>query len=432
VIAAWRTLDAERDVAAPGAAPEPAPPFAPIDEIDAELFETAPPPPQGPGPQLSTREVIEQARAAARAQRGEEVPLEVRAKVEPKAAGGRFFQGFGGRPRRENTTLQTALMIAGGAAFFSVSAAGLTLLQGEQAREEARATPPLSPAPRAAMALSAPGPTAPMLAAAALTAPAGPSVDSRDFAKVHSDVEAGAPGALETLQGLAAGGHAQAQLYLGQLYDEGGAGLVRNPAQARRLTALAAEAGEVKAMHNLGVYLFEGEGGPADATAAAVWFRRAAEAGLVESQYNLGLLYQSGSGVARDAGQARQWFTRAAARGDVDARRALAALAPPTQTLAAKAPAAIATPAAPPPAAQARATAPRTPPPRPAPTATAAAGASPNVQQAQVILTRLGYYQGPADGLSNEAYKVALFRYQKDQRDHAPGPRPPGAEIAER
>ena len=41
-----------------------------------------------------------------------------------------------------------------------------------------------------------------------------------------------------------------------------------------------------------------------------------------------------------------------------------------------------------------------------------------------MILTRLGYYEGPADGRSNEAYKVALFRYQKDQRDKAAGPKP--------
>ena len=53
------------------------------------------------------------------------------------------------------------------------------------------------------------------------------------------------------------------------------------------------------------------------------------------------------------------------------------------------------------------------------------AAASPNVKQAQAILARLGYYEGPADGLASEAYKVALFRYQKDQRDEVSGPRPP-------
>ena len=418
VTAAWRTLDAEADAVGP----EEADAFAPIDEIDSELFETTAPQPQAAGPQLSTREVIEQARAAARAQRGEEVPLEVNAKVEPKAASGRLFQGFGIRPRRENTTLQTALMIAGGAAFFSVSAAGLTLLQGQAAREEASVAPPLSQAPRAAMALA--GSAVTRAPAEGLAPPATANVP--DFAKLHADVEAGAPGAVEALQALAAGGHTQAQLYLGQLYDEGSAGLPRDPAQARRLTALAAEAGDVKAMHNLGVYSYQGEGGPADAAAAAQWFRRAAEGGLVESQYNLGLLYQSGAGVARDPVQARHWFGRAAAKGDRDARRALAALTPAEKPPPAKSPSTQVQPAS----AQARAPEARTGAPgRPAPTRTAAPTTSPNVQQAQVILTRLGYYEGPADGHATEAYKVALFRYQKDQRDNAPAPR---ATVAER
>ena len=322
--------------------------------------------------------MIEQARAAARAQRGDEVPLEVGAKVEPKAATGRLFQGFGGRPRRDNTALQTALMIAGGAAFFSVSAAGLTLLQGQTAREQARAQPGVTPAPRAAMALSG-----------AAAAPARAAVAPAPFSQVHADVEAGVPGALEKLQALAAAGHSPAQLYLGQLYDEGQAGLPKDPARARRLTALAAEAGDAKAMHNLGVYEFQGEGGPVDPTSAARWFRKAADAGVVESQYNLGLLYQAGTGVVRDPEQARQWFRRAAAGGDVDARRALAALVPPARAAPARSPL-----------------------------------ASPNVQQAQAILTRLGYYEGPADGHATEAYKVALFRYQKDQRDQSVGPKP--------
>ena len=401
--APWRKLDTEESGSGVANA------FAPIDEIESELFETVRETPSANGPQLSTREVIEQARAAARAQRGDEVPLEVGAKVEPRAATGRLFQGFGGRPRRDNTALQTALMIAGGAAFFSVSAAGLTLLQGQAAREQARAQPGVAPAPRAAMALSGPA-TGPAPTAAAL---APPVVASTPFSQVHADVEAGVPGALEKLQALAAGGHTPAQLYLGQLYDEGQAGLPKDPSRARRLTTLAAEAGDAKAMHNLGVYEFQGEGGPVDPSSAARWFRKAADAGVVESQYNLGLLYQAGTGVARDPEQARKWFRAAAAGGDADARHALAAMAPPARVAPARSP--IVHPSA----RQARAA-----PSRPSPTRTAAPLASPNVQQAQAILTRLGYYEGPADGQASEAYKVALFRYQKDQRDQSVGPKP--------
>ena len=404
ITAEWRKLDLD----VPGTeVPET---FAPIAEADDEdIFAPTAAPvsdqddrPPVHGPQLSTREVIDKARAAARAARGQDAPpiAEMRAKVAPRASTGRLFQGFGaalaGRPRRaQNTALQTALMVAGGAAFLSVGAAGITLMQGPGEAYPKTATAPIGPNPRAAVALT-PG-----------LAPASAGLAPPVFVQVKAEVERGVPGALEKLRGLAEGGNAQAQLYLGQLYDSGEAGLIRDPEEARRLTTLAAESGDAAAMHNLGVYYFRGEGGPADFTTAAVWFKKAAAAGVVESQYNLGLLYQTGSGVPKDLAEAKHWFKQAADHGDGEARRALADLAP--------APAHAARSAAPPhPAARAPSA------PRPA----AEAAASPNVKQAQAILARLGYYEGPADGRSNEAYKVALFRYQQDQRDQTAGPKP--------
>ncbi|MDZ4375583.1 MAG: hypothetical protein U1C74_29740, partial [Phenylobacterium sp.] len=317
----WRRLDLgapEIDI------PEDFTPIA--EDLDDELFEPEP----ARTPQLSTREVIERARAAARAAQsstpdageidtnGARVrAADVRARLGTKAASGRLFQGFSVKPRRApNSPLQTALMVAGGAAFLSVGAAGLTLMQsggtdaGPGAQQAALTTP------RAAMAL---GPTA-IVNPPSSTAPA--------FEQVRTEVEAGAPGAVGRLQALSEAGHPQAMLYLAQLHDEGTAGLARDPVEARRLTTLAADAGDAKAMHNLGVYLFRGEGGAQDLPGAAQWFRKAAAAGVVESQYNLGLLYQSGSGVTQDESQARYWFRLAAARGDGEARRALAALKP--------------------------------------------------------------------------------------------------------
>ncbi|WP_337188492.1 hypothetical protein [Phenylobacterium sp.] len=340
----WRRLDLgapELDVPAD---------FAPIaEDPDDDLFEPEATLEEAPeeysgasstasavGPQLSTREVIERARAAARAAQdtGQDErdidtaaarvqAADVRARLGTKASG-RLFQGFAVKPRRApSSPLQTALMVAGGAAFLSVGAAGLTLMRpdggGSQAAKIQSAEAPQAPArtaPRAAMALGPP----PLTGSAGTTLPT--------FEQVRGDIEAGAPGAVGRLTALAEAGHAQATLYLAQLYDEGSAGLPRNPAEARRLTGQAAEAGDVKAMHNLGVYLFRGEGGAQDLAGAAQWFRKAAAAGVVESQYNLGLLYQSGSGVAKDESQARYWFRLAAARGDGEARRALAALKP--------------------------------------------------------------------------------------------------------
>ncbi|HET6972292.1 MAG TPA: SEL1-like repeat protein, partial [Phenylobacterium sp.] len=394
VTAAWRRLDLD--------VPEPEVPesFAPIVETDEDLFAADPqdrPPVRGP--ELSTREVIEQARAAARAASearetaaGGET-MRVRASVGGGASG-RLFTGFG-KPKKQGTALQTALMVAGGAAFLSVGAAGLTLMEGPaQPAQQARLDPSAA-APRAAVAL-APG-FAPAPAADAITQ-APPS-----FEQVRADVEAGRDGAADALRALAASGEPRAQLYLADLLDRGERGFARDPVEARRLVSVAADAGDAKAMHNLGVYEFRGEGGPVDLPSAVGWFRKAAAAGVVESQYNLGLLYQSGSGVPKDLAQARHWFGLAAQHGDPEARKALAELSPKPRA---------ALPAA------RRATV------RPAAVRREAPGASPNVMQAQVILTRLGYFEGPADGHVTDAYRVALFRYQQDQRDQVTGPRP--------
>ncbi len=363
--------------------------YAPIGEREDEaLFAPAQPSPHEP--ELSTREVIARARAAARAANGTS-RVDVSAKIEGRATTGRLFQGFGVKPsaRRQNTTLQTALMIAGGAAFLSVGAAGLTLMQGPTSPSEQQAeVPSYGTASRAAVARSS-GNLAPPGATAALTAPV--------YEQVRSDVEAGIPGAVSRLKALAEADHPQAQLYLAQLYDLGEAGLARDPVEARRLISLSAENGDLQAMHNLGVFYFRGEGGPQDLTSAAQWFRKAADGGVVESQYNLGLLYQSGSGVRRDLDQARHWFGRAAAKGDAEARRALAAMTTTAGQPDVRAP-----------------SAPRRP----------VATTSQNVRQTQLILLRLGYYSGPADGIASDSYRTALMAYQSDMDSPRSEPRP--------
>lgn len=319
--------------------------------------------PEGAPPPLSTRDVIEQARASARAARGQ-TGAGVRARASGKASG-RFFKGFGARQSKPNSTLQTALMVAGGAAFLSVGAAGLTLMQQPRGNLESAALSPFTGAPRAAVALS------PRVTESAAT------VDfAAEFPRVQADVAAGRLAGVDRLKVMAGAGYAPAQLYMAQLYEGGEAGVAQDMAEARRLTALAAESGDPKAMHNLGVYYFRGDGGSQDLASAAQWFRKAADVGVVESQYNLGLLYQSGSGVTKDLAEARRWFDRAAAAGDVEATQALAGL--------------------------------------PAP-------AGMEVRDAQRILARLGYYEGAADGRDTPAFKTALSAYQRKQGRHATG-----------
>ena len=348
--------------------------FSPLADADDEVFEAESRLlPEGALPPLSTREVIEQARAAARAARA---ISGAGAKRDRNAATGRFFRGFGVRSAKTNSTLQTALVVAGGAAFLSVGAAGLSLMERREAQDQV-AVAPLAGSTRAGIALGPAG-FAPAGQAAGVTDPAV------EFPRVQADLEAGRSTAIDRLTALAAHGYPPAQLYLAQLLESGSGGLAQNLTEARRLTTLAAESGEPRAMHNLAVYFFRGDGGPQDLASAAQWFRKAAEVGVVESQFNLGLLYQSGSGVTRDLAQARQWFEKAAASGDAEAREAALALDPKAVAV--------------------RATAPL------------------EVRDAQRILVRLGYFRGAVNGAPSPAFRAALATYQ---RQH--GRQPTGA-----
>ena len=117
----------------------------------------------------------------------------------------------------------------------------------------------------------------------------------------------------------AAQGLAPAQYRLGVLYERG-LGVDRNLASARSWYERAADAGNVRAMHNLAVLLADGGGKP-DYTAAARWFRKAAEHGVRDSQYNLAILYARGMGGPQDLVQSYAWFSAAADQGDADAAK---------------------------------------------------------------------------------------------------------------
>ena len=401
--------------------------FAPIPEPEEDFFgldQPEPPIDAEVRPSLSTREVIEQARATARAAAPSEAPerLHVKAKAswrasKPTPFGANFF---GMRPRRgPNSTLQTAILVAGGAAFLSVGAAGVVLVQGPPARpapelasvddgQPARAAVALSPQAINTQALSSQAlePTAPgdgprppaQLADALLTA----------FGNAAKGVEADEPGALAKLKAIAEAGHPPAQFYLGKLYEAGDHGVKQDLAAARLWTERAAEGGDAAAMHNLALFDFRGEGGGQDLASAAHWFRAAAEQGIVDSQYNLGLLYQSGSGVERDPIQAYVWFSIAAAGGDAQARanaQALRGDLTPKQRVAADGAAAAFTA-------------------RIGGGATQTAGSAKpmvSVVAVQRILGRLGYYEGPANGAGSPQLKAAVAAYQRDQRLPATG-----------
>jgi localization factor PodJL len=419
--ALFSRAEIEDDIAEAASSPFEVGGFAPIPEPAEDLFDLDQPAPPRAADEddrpLSTREVIEQARAAARAAAGaqavesSEAPIEVRAKARWRTTGRNKPGIFAMAKARSapNSTLQTALMVAGGAAFLAVGSAGVVLMEGPPALPasvQSLALGSIHGSPRAAIALApqALGAVTPIPTEAAHAAPVKPAtppdalVDA--YVSAVKGVEAGTPGALGRLKAIADAGHAPAQAYLGKLYETGDHGVAKSMSEARRWTELAAQGGDPAAMHNLALYAFRGEGGPQDLVSAVRWFRKAADQGVVDSQYNLGLLYQTGSGAPRDLAEAYKWFSIAANGGDGQAR-ANAIDLEPKLTKAQLAQAEQGVDAYRPGGAR----------------SVVAASAGPNaaLAAAQRILGRLGYYQGPTDGAATPKTRTAMAAYQRDQ-----------------
>ncbi len=83
---------------------------------------------------------------------------------------------------------------------------------------------------------------------------------------------------------------------------------------ARAWFEKAADRGNAKAMHNVGVYLAQGIQGKPDYATAVTWFKKAADRNVRDSQFNLAILMARGLGTARDFKASYFWFA-VAARG---------------------------------------------------------------------------------------------------------------------
>ena len=371
---------------------------------------------------LSTRDVIEQGRAAARAAaqgdpRNRKARAETSADNEPRK--GSLFTGFGGKPKkRAGSTLQTMLIFSGLAAAVGAGLAAYYLgvaeptgtpsprvLEARNAQAGAaevqlteNGTTPVLPDARAAMAVT-PLPTE--------GGPAPLAVPGEDPAALYTDavrrIEAKDNTGIEMLRRAANQGHAAAQFYLATLYENGEGGLKKDALEARRWTERAAQLGDRKAMHNLGLYYFEGSGGAKNSTTAAQWFRRAADLGLVDSQYNLARLYEEGLGVTENDAEAYKWYLIAAKNGDSESQKSAVRI---KSQLTAEAQGASER--------SANGFKPTAPNPSLA-AAPAAAGGAAGVRTAQRALSKLGYYQGPQDGAASPALKLAIAAYQRDQ-----------------
>jgi TPR repeat protein len=125
--------------------------------------------------------------------------------------------------------------------------------------------------------------------------------------------------AIEIWQPLAAQGDADAEFWLGALYDQG-RGVPQSHETAARMYLKAAEQGQANAQFNLGQMYEAAEGVDRDYrwVTAAAWYRRAAEQGYRSAQGNLGALYVTGRGVQRDLVEAYKWLALAGATKNLE------------------------------------------------------------------------------------------------------------------
>jgi localization factor PodJL len=192
-------------------------------------------------------------------------------------------------------------------------------------------------------------------------------------------------------------------------YYENGTGLAVDEGEARRWTERAANGGNRRAMHNLAMFHAEGRTVPQSYESAAKWFEEAALLGLANSQFNLALLYEQGLGVPKSVADAYVWYAIAAKEGDRGAARKLGALkaALPAEAVV-----------------EANKITERF---KPRPLDLAANGVFRNVSwarpqvndqtavsRAQVLLARMGYTPGPADGNIGERTRLAVISYERD------------------
>jgi TPR repeat protein len=152
-----------------------------------------------------------------------------------------------------------------------------------------------------------------------------------------------APDDLRSLFSEADSGNAEAQYWLGRIYDAGSTPLPkdaeksvywyqksaeqgyapaeyvlclihadRDPMRSERCMRRAAEDGVAGAQFWLGVAYERNEFGVTDEREAVKWYRKAAEQGNPDAEVELGLCYEDGRGVEQDYALAAQWFRKAA------------------------------------------------------------------------------------------------------------------------
>jgi TPR repeat protein len=134
------------------------------------------------------------------------------------------------------------------------------------------------------------------------------------------DSPAGMEKAYDYYEKAADGGLADAQYAMSQAFANGVGGKVRNDEEARRWLLLAARQHYDTAQLELGTWLVEGRGGPADLEGGFRWLKQAAEGGNVAAENRLAKLYLNGIGTKADKVEAGAWYVLARRAGLSDPR----------------------------------------------------------------------------------------------------------------
>lgn len=120
--------------------------------------------------------------------------------------------------------------------------------------------------------------------------------------------------AMRKLRPVAEQGNANAQHYLGEMYQAGKV-VEQDYAEAAKWFQLAAKQGNYYAQHCLGTLYEYGDGVVEDTGKALSWYRLAAEQGYTLSRITLASSYLYGEGVAQDYTQALYWYRELATDG---------------------------------------------------------------------------------------------------------------------
>lgn len=125
--------------------------------------------------------------------------------------------------------------------------------------------------------------------------------------------------ALRALLPLANNGDANAQVILGNLYEQG-LGVKQDYQSALSWYQKAGAQDSPEGQYNAGLFYYNGTGVDRNYRAAFEWFTDAANSESIEGAYMLGVIYHEGHGVPINFERARHWFLNSAKQGYADAQ----------------------------------------------------------------------------------------------------------------